>query len=82
MSRHCFHSIVSYHNGQLFKVKKVFKSTVHYLLNTKWQSDRVSDLLVYKVEHLAANELDVSLRRWWRPITELKERGGQKQNSK
>ncbi len=38
-------------------------------------ADRHSrEQLVNIVEHLAAKQTDISLRRWWRPKTELKER--------
>ncbi len=50
------------------------KATVCYLVSSKKQTDTVREQLVNLVEHLAAKETDISLRRWWRPNTELKER--------
>ena len=51
----CFHQ-----NG-------LWKPTVHYLLTTKQQQNKVSDQLVNIVEHLAVQEPDISLRTWWIP---------------
>lgn len=39
------------------------------------QTDMIREQLVNVVEHLAAKEPDISLRSWWSPNTELKERG-------
>lgn len=41
--------------------------------HTKLQAATVRDSLVNMVDHLAANETDISIRRRCRPKTELKE---------
>lgn len=41
--------------------------TVHYLLSTKRQREKVNNLLVKNVEHEAANKPDILLMSWWRP---------------
>ncbi len=49
--------------------------TVHDLLSTRQQTDTVRDCLLNKREHLAAkSRYCISLKSWWRPNTELKER--------
>lgn len=49
------------------------KPIVHFLLSTKRQTDNTSDYLVDTVKNIAAKEMDIFLRSWWRPNTELKE---------
>ncbi len=41
---------------------------------TQAVDSQTRDSLVNKVEHLVAKDTDISLRRWWRPKPELKER--------
>ena len=49
-------------------------ATVYDLLSSKQQTDPVRDQLVNMVERLAAKDPEVSLRSWWRPKLELKQR--------
>lgn len=42
-----------------------------WLLSTKLQTDKISDELVNRMEHLAATETETILYCWWRPKTEL-----------
>ncbi len=51
-----------------------FTALISIIFSTKQQTDKVSEWLVNTVEHLAAKEPDISLRRWWRPKTDQKER--------
>ena len=46
---------------------------MHHLLSSKQQTDTVKEKLVNVVQHLAAEEPEISLRRWVRPKTELTE---------
>ena len=55
------------------KPGKSVKATVDDLLSSKQQTGTVRDEAVDMLEFLAAAETDVSLWRWWRPKTELKE---------
>lgn len=43
------------------------------MLKSRQLTEAVSDKLVSIVEHLAAKELNISLRSWWRSKTEVKE---------
>lgn len=65
------HSILFCHSRQLFSARKPI---VHNLLNTQQQTHTISNYLVNKAEHSAAEEMDISLRSCWRPNTEQKMR--------
>lgn len=54
-------------------VKQLPQPTVHCMLKSRQLTEAVSDKLVSIVEHLAAKELNISLRSWWRSKTEVKE---------
>lgn len=43
------------------------------MLKSRQLTEAVSDKLVSIVEHLAAKELNISLRSWWRSKMEVKE---------
>lgn len=53
--------------GSYFQQKSAKKPTVRYLLNTKRQTDTVSDYLVNIVDHLSIKEPIFFLRSWRRP---------------
>ena len=72
VNSHHSHSIVSVTAGRCCQRNTCEKATVHYLLSRQ-QTDTVRQHLVNIVEHLAAKELDITLRSWWRPKTELEE---------
>lgn len=61
-------------HGAVFSESDPPKNLVHLLLSTKQQTNMIGHWLVNIVEHLDAKEPDRSLRSWWRPKMELKER--------
>ena len=44
------------------------------MLSPKQQTDTIRDSLVNIVEHVAAKESNNTIRHWWGPKTELKEK--------
>lgn len=53
---------------------KLYEPSAHHWLSIKCQTDTVNNYLANMVEHLAAEEPDISHRRCWRPKMELKDR--------
>lgn len=68
----CIHYHLSHQQSGCFEQKGPDKPTVHYLLSAKWQTHKVGSYLIDIVEHLAAEETLILIRRWWERKTEIK----------